>query len=107
MNAIAWKAPELYELPDDRRLWGREFQLLPGGSMLRAGEVLHGLIGTELMPCGWGRRRELPDPGDVPLLICGINGTDTDDLLSYQEELIAGMDARPEKFVADADGRHG
>jgi hypothetical protein len=107
MNAIAWGVPDLYELPDDRRLWGREFQLLPGGSMLRAGEVLHGLIGTELLPCGWGRRRGLPRPEQVPVLLCGIGLTDTDDLLPYRDELIAGMESRPENFVTDGDNRHG
>lgn len=105
MNTIAWGAPELYDLPEGRRLWGREFQLLPGGSMLRAGEILHGLIGTELLPCGWGRRQRLPE--DAPLLICGLGPTDTDDLLPYQDELAAGMRGGPERFVTDVDGRHG
>lgn len=86
--ALAWGELHVYELPDGGHIWGREFQILPSGTMRDAGNVLHGLIGlkAELID----RKRCQVEPGK-PLLIYGTRGTDTGVLRQYQDELADGF----------------
>jgi hypothetical protein len=91
-TAIAWGAPKLYELPGGERIWGREFQLLPSGSMAGAAEILHGVIGPEVtmrspVKCSIDR--------DAKVLFCGLGDTSTDDLVPYQVQIQEGMRVAP------------
>lgn len=84
--AAAWGDLNLYELPAGGYLWGREFQILPSGSMFGAAQVLHGLIGVIAEPIGG--KRCCYRPGE-PLRIYGVRGTDPAELDGYQDELAA------------------
>lgn len=44
---LAWGAATLFQLPDGEHIYGREFELLPGGTMMAACAILHGLAGLE------------------------------------------------------------
>jgi hypothetical protein len=104
MNMIAWGEPRLYGLADGRSVWAREFRLLPGGSMFRASEILSGVIGTELLPCGWGRRQEIP--ADAPVLMWASDEATAEALLEYEEDLLREMNLQPERFDTEVHG-HG
>jgi hypothetical protein len=54
MHVLAWGDRNLYQLPDGGHLWGREFQVLPSGSMFGAGGILNGLIGVDARPLDEG-----------------------------------------------------
>lgn len=87
MNAptLAWGEQSLYRLPNDRHVFGREFELLPAGTMFAANVILSGVIGVDAEPA---------DPGHcfiregVPLLIIGARGTETRELEGYQHDIV-------------------
>jgi hypothetical protein len=43
---MAWGKLHLFQMPDGSHLYGREFELLPAGTMFDAAVVLHGIIGA-------------------------------------------------------------
>ena len=93
---LAWGDQMLYQLPDDRHLWGREFELLPAGTMFAAGVILHGIIGVEAEPAheGYAYISE-----DAPLLILGARGTNTRELEGYQQDIAEGYRLRQAQEV--------
>lgn len=91
--AAAWGDLNLYGLPDGGYLWGREFQVLPSGTMADSSQILHGLIGVTAEPIGGKKCRYLPD---ARLRIYGTRGTDTEALEGYQDELADLFNAQRE-----------
>jgi hypothetical protein len=89
--SLAWGALNVYQLPNGGHIWGREFQILPSGTMANAAGVLHGLIGLEAEMVDQRRCQVQPDK---PLLIYGTRGTDTGVLRAYQDELADGFNAQ-------------
>lgn len=83
MTSVAWGEMHLYEIPGGH-LWGREFQVLPAGTMARADGVLHGLIGVDARPVGGGKAEVKPSS---PVKLYGCRGTETALLQSYQDDL--------------------
>jgi len=71
--AVAWGPLCVHQLRNGC-ISGREFQIIPSGSMSDARNALHGLIGR-------------PSPESGHLLMAGIRGTNTDALKEYQNEL--------------------
>lgn len=88
---VAWGNASVYELPDGGHIWGREFQILPSGTMAGAAGVLHGLIG---LPAEMVGRKRCQVRSDGRLLIYGTRGTDTGCLRGYQDELADGFNAQ-------------
>ena len=95
---LAWGEVNLYRLPDDGHLWGREFELLPAGTMFAAGAILHGLIGIEAEPLD-EKRCQIRD--GAPLVIYGLGKTETRELEAYREDVLQGF---RDKQLADAQG---
>jgi hypothetical protein len=91
-TAIAWGAPKLYELPSGERVWGREFELLPSGSMAGAAQILHGVIGPEVTMINDIRGSIATD---AKVLFCGLKTTTTAELIPYQTALSEGMRVAP------------
>lgn len=90
-TSLAWGGLNLYELPDGGHLWGREFQILPSGSMFGAEQALDGLIGCDAEPVG-SSHCEIRQGS--PLKIYGIRGTDTGLLSPYSDELAREFNAK-------------
>lgn len=82
--AIAWSKANLYDLQDGSHLWGREFQILPSGTMLGAAGVMDGLIGCAAKPIS---QYKCEIRNGATLLAYGIRQTDTEDLKPYLDEL--------------------
>jgi len=95
---LAWGDCNLYRLPEEGHLWGREFELLPAGTMFAAGAILHGLIGIEAEPLDEGRC-QVND--GAPLVIYGLGSTETRELDAYRDDVLTGF---LEKQLADAQG---
>lgn len=95
---LAWGAVNLYKLPSGRHLWGREFDLLPAGTMFAAGAILHGLIGVEAEPID-GKKCSIVQ--GAPLLLYGMGSTDTRELDAYHNDVIEGFRV---KQLQDAQG---
>lgn len=85
---LAWGESNLYKLPDAGHLWGREFELLPAGTMFSAGSILHGLIGIEAEPLD-GARCQISD--GALLIIYGLGKTETGELEGYRDDVISGF----------------
>lgn len=83
-SSIAWGEANLYQLPDGTHLWGREFQVLPSGSMFGAAAVLDGLIGCDATPLD---NDQCEIRNGAILVVYGIRQTETDELAPYQLEL--------------------
>lgn len=84
MTSIAWGQMSLYEVPGGGHVWGREFQILPAGTMAQATGMLHGLIGADARPLDGGRAEVRTGS---PVKLYGCRGTETGDLMAYQNEL--------------------
>jgi hypothetical protein len=84
MTSIAWSQMSLYEVPGGGHVWGREFQILPAGTMAAAAGMLHGLIGVDAKPLGGGKAEVRPGS---PVKLYGTRGTETALLQPYQDEL--------------------
>lgn len=95
---LAWGEVNLYKLPAGGHLWGREFELLPAGTMFAAGAILRGLIGIEAEPLDQGRC-QIHD--GAPLVIYGIGKTETRELDAYRDDVLTGFQ---ERQLADAQG---
>lgn len=94
---LAWGELQLFQVPTGGHVWGREFQILPSGTMGRAGEVLHGLIGMKARLIS-ATKAEV-ERGS-PLLIYGTRGTDTGALSRFQDELADGFSEQAEQRQA-------
>ena len=88
---LAWGESNLFRLPDASHLWGREFELLPAGTMFAAGSILHGLIGIEAEPLD-SARCQISD--GALLVIVGLGQTETDELEGYRDDVISGFKVR-------------
>lgn len=87
----AWGGLNLYDLPTGGHLWGREFQILPTGTMADADQALHGLIGVRAEPIEGNRCRY---QAGAPLLIYPTRGTDRQGLEAYQDQLAEQFNAQ-------------
>lgn len=91
MSSIAWGEMHIYEIPDGGHIWGREFQILPAGTMAAAAAMLHGLIGVDAKPLGGGKAEVQPGS---PVKLYGTRGTETALLQPYQNELCEAFSAK-------------
>ena len=85
---LAWSGTNLYWLPDGEYIWGREFELLPAGTMFTANVTLHGIVGLSAEPKD---DHTCLIASDGPLLIYGTRGTETEELDSYHDDLAEGF----------------
>ena len=85
---LAWSDTNLYELPDGDYIWGREFELLPAGTMFTAGARLHGVVGLSAEPRD--DKTCLIDPNG-PTLIYGTRDTEDKELDGYRVEIAEGF----------------
>lgn len=89
---LAWGNQNLYRLPDDGgHIFGREFELLPAGTMFAAGSLLSGVIGVAAEPAHEGHC--YIEEG-TPLLIVGTRTTSTRELEGYQKDIAEGYRVR-------------
>ena len=96
--SLAWSDVNLYKLPSGDHLWGREFELLPAGTMFAAAAILRGLIGVEAQPLD-ERRCQIHD--GALLVIYGLDDTETRELDAYRDEILEGFRLRQ---LQDAQG---
>ncbi len=89
--SLAWSAVNLYKLPSGRHIVGRQFELLPAGTMFAASSILNGIIGVEAEPLDHQRCRV---EDDAMVLIYGIGGTQDRELDSYRNDMIEGYRLR-------------
>ena len=95
-TSVAWGDLQVFTFSDGVSLYGREFQILPSGTMFDARKTLAGVIGftaSQAAPAQWSVAM-----GD-PLMVYGIRGTDPAQLLPYYSELV-------ELFEGLRAGRH-
>lgn len=92
---VAWGEPNLYRLAGDEHLWGREFEILTGNSMMPPRNLLHGLIGVDAVPLEGGMECQIKQGS--PLVIYGMGDTTTDELMPYQDLLVEGFNQRIEQ----------
>lgn len=85
---LAWGKLHLFKLPDDSHLYGREFELLPAGTMFAAGVILHGIIGA---PAWVSEDNIARIAHDAELLIYPVRETDPAELQLYQAEITEGF----------------
>ena len=89
---LAWGEELLYRLPGSRQcIFGREFELLPAGTMWAAGALLHGVIGARAKPTQNGSHRV--DEG-AELLIIGTRTISTRELEGYVDDIAEGYRLR-------------
>lgn len=94
---LAWGNQNLYRLPDDGgHVWGREFELLPAGTMFAANAILHGVVGVEAEPAheGYCYVEE-----QASIVIVGARGTSTRELEGYQLDIAEGYRLRQAQEV--------
>lgn len=90
-STLAWGDLCCYEVPRYGHVWGREFQLLPKGSMFHSAGVLHGLIGLPARRIG---KTKCEVDIKSPLQVYGVRGTDPKKLEEYYDELAERFSAR-------------
>lgn len=96
---LAWGEQSLYRLPKPPgHVFGREFELLPAGTMFAAGSVLSGVIGVEAEPAD---EKHCFIREGTPLLIIGARGTETRELEGYQHDIV---EAYRQRQAAEAQG---
>ena len=88
---LAWGKAHLFRLPDDSHLYGREFELLPAGTMFAAGVILHGIIGATATI---GEDNIARVPSDAELVIYPTRNTDQSELQLYEREISEGFRLR-------------
>jgi hypothetical protein len=84
-TSVAWSDLQVFQFSDGANIYGREFQILPSGSMFGARDVMAGVIGytaDKAAPGQWSVAT-----GD-PLMVYGIRGTDPAHLMPYYSELM-------------------
>jgi hypothetical protein len=95
---FAWGEPHLFGLPDGSHVYGREFDLLPAGTMFAASVILHGLAGLHAVV---DARKVARVAAEGPLLIYAIRGTDQSELGLYESDVIKAFRIRQ---AQDAQG---
>jgi hypothetical protein len=85
---LAWGEAHLFELPDGQHLYGREFELLPAGTMMAAGAILHGICGVA---ASVGTDNVARVQADAPPEVYAIRDTSSDELGIYGEEVVEGF----------------
>jgi hypothetical protein len=84
-TSVAWGELQVFEFSDGAKIYGREFQVLPSGTMFGVREMLAGVI-------GYTASRSAPGQWSVatgdPLMVYGIRGTDPAHLVPYYAELL-------------------
>lgn len=93
---FAWGEPHLFGLPDGSHIYGREFDLLPAGTMFAASVILHGLAGVKAEVDDLNTARVARD---AELEIFGIRGTDPEELSLYQAEVMEAFRIRQAQDV--------
>lgn len=84
-TSVAWGELQIFEFSDGAKIYGREFQVLPSGSMFDAQSTMAGVIGFTACKAAPGQWSVAT--GD-PLMVYGIRGTDPTGLVPYYRELI-------------------
>jgi hypothetical protein len=84
-STLAWGEAHLFELPDGQHLYGREFELLPAGTMMAAGAILHGICGVTARV---GADNVARVQADTPAEVYAIRHTTSDELGIYGEEVV-------------------
>jgi hypothetical protein len=90
-TSIAWGDLQVFQFSDGVNIYGREFQILPSGTMFGVREMMAGVI-------GFTASRSAPEQWSVatgdPLMCYGIRGTDPATLLPYYRELVDAFKAK-------------
>lgn len=95
---MAFGKAHLFGLPDGSHVYGREFELLPAGTMFAASVILHGLVGVQAQLDSDNVARVAHD---AEVEIYGIRDTDPDELKLYQSDI---REAFRIKQLQDAQG---
>jgi hypothetical protein len=95
---LAWGKLHLFLLPDSSHLYGREFELLPGGTMFAAGAILHGLAGVEATI---DRDNVARVEAEACVDVHPVRGTCPEELAVYLDDVIEGFRQRQ---LQDAQG---
>lgn len=88
---LAWGKAHLFQLPDGSHIYGREFELLPAGTMFAAGVILHGIIGATATI---GADNIARVPSDAELVIYPIRNTEQAELQLHEAEITEGFRLR-------------
>lgn len=83
--SLAWGEPHVFGLPDGTYLYGREFDLLPTGTMFSAGVILHGIAGVEATVEDDNVARIA---ADAQLELYSSRGTEPEELEPYEDDVI-------------------
>jgi len=84
-TSIAWGELQVFQFSDGVHIYGREFQVLPSGTMFGAQQILAGVIGftaSKAAPEQWSVAT-----GD-PLMVYGIRGSPVAQITPYYTELV-------------------
>jgi hypothetical protein len=95
---LAWGKAHLFQLPDDSHLYGREFELLPAGTMFAAAVILHGLVGV---PASIGSDSLARVAADAMPEVYPTRGTDSDELELYVRDVLEGFRLQQLQDVQD------
>ena len=95
---LAWGKVCLFSLPDGGHLYGREFELLPAGTMFAASVILHGIIGVDAVV---GSDNVARIPSNAQIFIYPIRDTDPAELRLYEADINDGYKQRE---LQDAQG---
>lgn len=95
---VAWGAARLFQLPNGEHLWGREFELLPAGTMMAAGAILHGLAGLEATV---GSDNLARVPADSAPVVYAIRDTSCEELEVYGADV---LESYRQRQLQDAQG---
>lgn len=83
--SLAWGEQSLYRLPNDcGHVYGREFELLPAGTMLAASVILNGIIGVKADPIDETHCSIKPCSSFV---IYATRNTEPAELMIYKEDI--------------------
>lgn len=99
-TSIAWGELQVFQFSDGVHIYGREFQILPSGTMFGVQQILAGVIGftaSKAAPSVAAPEQWSVATGD-PLMVYGIRGTDPAQIMPYFTEL-------QDTFKAKQNGR--
>jgi|GEM_PF-1942910 hypothetical protein len=84
---LAWGQPSVFAVDQDT-IWGCQFELLPGGSMINAPCTLHGVIGLQAAPDPDAAEPIYRTVPGAQLAIWASAETEPDDLMPHQAEIL-------------------
>lgn len=87
VDSFAWGAPSVFRV-DDRTIWGCQFELLPGGSMLNAACTLQGVIGLDAIADPDGAEPIYRTAPGASLSIYATADTEAWQLIPYQDAVV-------------------